>query len=257
MKKLKRVAALLLTVCVALSVFGCNTEEAETEPQSTDGYHFNWMDSGLFENVDKMGKVNLKDDYAAAVNYDWAKDQVESQDYSISTFGESYKAVVTKMRAMINDGSYQNKNIELVRKLDGLFNDWEYRRTQGVEPLKKYLGYIDGIKSLDDVSSYMLDNEKNPFATMLVSISHAKNEAADGYRVLMVKKPNLSLGKTSYYVCIDDDGFKKRDMVESQVRYILNRCGYSEKEINALIRGNYRFESELVHRLGGLRVPPI
>ncbi len=245
--KLKKTAALLLAAVMAATMCSCNVDENEVQQQITGGYHFHWMDSNLFENIEQMGKQNIKDDFAAAVTYDWAKEQVEDYTYSISSFGEAMKKVVQNKRAILDDKSIQNKNVELVRKADGLFNDWEYRNKMGVEPLKKYLGYIDDIKTLDDVSAYMLDNDKNPFAITFVKMDYSNNEALENYRAMMISKPDLLLKYADEYVNISEDGYKKKDKIEKQLKYLFERCGYSKKDTDNVIKGCYKTESQLIH----------
>ncbi|MBR5181650.1 MAG: hypothetical protein IKW88_05300, partial [Clostridiales bacterium] len=233
--KIKKPVSVLLAAFMMLSMCSCSGGQAQgqgqEQQQSAGGYHFKWMDSALSENFDKMSKASVKDDFSAAVNYEWASQQKEDFTYSISSFGEASRKVVQNKRAMIEDKSFQNKNIELVRIADGLFNDIDYRNSLGVEPLKKYLGYIDDIKTIDDVTSYMTDNAKNPFALSLVKMDYSENEALDGDVALELSRPDLTLSKGYNYVSLSKEGFKTKDKVEKRIRYLLDRCGYSEKQI--------------------------
>ena len=244
MLKLRKTVTVLLAASMLLSMCSCKKSGADI---LFDGFRIKWTDTCLFENLDKMGKLGLKDDFYAAVNYDWAKDQKEDYSDSISAFGEVMRTVRSRKRAIIDDRSIRNKNVELLRIADGLFNDWDYRNSMGVEPLKKYLGYIDQIKTIDDVSEYMLDNEKNPFAVMLVKITDRNSEKLDDYRALCITKPDLMLDKDSYYVLMDRDAYIEKDKVEKKLDYLLKRCGYSDKDAKAVINGAFGFEDKLVH----------
>jgi len=250
MLKLKKTAAVVLAAIMLLSMCSCS-ESGSGSANATAGtgerYHFNWLDSNLFENVEKMGQANLKDDFAAAANYEWAKDQKEDFTYSPSSFGEAQRKIAQNKRAFVNDKSFQNKNVELVRIADGLFNDWEYRDSKGVEPLKKYLGYIDEIKTLDDVTRYMTDNAKNPFSVSLVKLGYEPNEAVYDMYVLSVQKPNLVLDKQSNYITMSERAYKEKDKKEKMISYLLERCGYQDKEIRDILSSCFRFESKLVH----------
>ena len=247
MLNIKKPVSLLLAAVMMVTMCSCDADDNEAEQKQSSGYHFHWLDSNIFENIDQMGKQNIKDDFYAAVTYDWAKNQVEDYTYSISSFGEAMKNVVQKKRAILDDKSIQNKNVELVRKTDGLFNDWDYRNKMGVEPLKKYLGYIDDIKKLDDVSAYMLDNDKNPFAISFVDMDYANNEALENYRAMMISKPALLLKYGDDYINITEDGYKRKDKVEKQLKYIFERCGYSKKDTDNVLKGCYKMEAQFVH----------
>lgn len=239
----RKPAALLLAASMLFSLCCCNAEDK----QSISGYHINWMDSALFENIDQMKTKSVKDDFAAAANYEWASKQVEDYTYSISAFGEVMRQVVKNKRAILDDKSVQNKNVELLRIADGIFNDWDYRNAQGVEPLKKYMRYIDEIETIDDVSSYMIDNKKNPFAIALVDLSYNTNESLNDQRALMITKPELMLNKSDYYVHMSADAYKQKDKTEKRIRYVLRRCGYSDKDVNKIVRAGFGFETMLIH----------
>ena len=238
----KRITAAVLTSTVLLSVCSC---DGNLTGQKTGTFH-QWIDSNLFETVDEFADADLKDDFAAAVNYEWATMQERDFSYAIAAFGEAQRNVAENKRAMINDESYQNKNIELVRIADGLFCDWDYRESLGVEPLKKYLSYIDEIQSIDDVSKYMIDNDKNPFAFSLVELGYDRNEALEDYMALTISMPGLTLENAEYYVFITDDGYKKKETVKTVVCYLLERCGYSQKESEKIFNNGLSFESKIV-----------
>ena len=247
MYRIRKPVAVLLAAFMLFAMCSCSGGEDNGSNGLKNKYFSSWIDSSLFDNVGKMANATLKDDYAAAVNYSWAKDQKEDYSYAISGVGEGIRRIVKNIRTMLDDESNQNKNIELLRIADGLYNDWDYRNKLGVEPLKKYLAYIDDIKTIDDVSAYMLDNDKNPFATSLVKLTYEDNEALDDCRAMCLNRPDLILGEESYYVNIGEDGLKKKDAQEARIRYLLGRCGYSEKEINKVISGCFRFETTLIH----------
>ena len=129
MKKTKRVISALLVASFALSVFGCSDSGSTAYEE---GQKFPWVDSNLFENVDKMGQMSIKDDFASAANYEWAAAQIPDTTYGNGAGIEALKALNKKKRAMIEDESFQNKNIELVRTADGLFCDWAHGLFQGL-----------------------------------------------------------------------------------------------------------------------------
>ena len=88
--KIKKPVSVMLAAFVMLSMCSCSGGQAqgqeqsrgqEQQQQSEDGYHFKWMDSAISENFDKMAKASIKDDFSAAVNYEWASQQKEDYTY--------------------------------------------------------------------------------------------------------------------------------------------------------------------------------
>ena len=242
MEKNKKTVSVLLAATMLISLCSCNGNTV-----TTSKYHGQWIDSNLFENIDKMASANVKDDFAAAVNYEWATQQVEDYTYDIGTFGQVKSNVVQNKRAMIEDESFQNKNIEIVRTAYELYSDWDYRDSLGVEPLMKYFTFIDDIRDIDDVSAYMIDNDRNPFAMSLVELNSGFINDLDDYQVLGISKPFFSLEDCSHYVVLSEDGYKTKEMVVARINYMLGRCGYSDKEIEKTISDCFSFESQLAN----------
>lgn len=241
MKPIRKISSIVLSALLLTSFSGCSGSSAEAVTTSR------WVDSDLFENIDAMAAADLKDDYAAAVTFEWAALQSRDFSYDNGIIGDTDRKVIENKRALLDDPSLQGADIELLRTADGLFCDWEYRNSLGVEPLSKYLGYIDEIRTIDDVSAYMLDNERNPFAVSLVEISSAVNDSVDDTRALVLRRPELSLEDKEYYICMTADGYKEKEKVEERIGYLLGRCGYSEREIRDICSGCFRFESRLIH----------
>ena len=233
-----------LIAAMVFSIAGCNEEE---QPLTQSSVSFPWIDSDIFENIDLMAQADLKDDYAAAVDYAWASVQQKDYTYRIMSFGEIERKVVENKRALLDNDEIQDPNLTVLRTADDIFCDWEYRDLIGVEPLKQYLKYIDDIQSLDDVSAYMIDNDKNPFGVSLVELSYLNNECLENRRALCIDTTRLTLDKRDYYLSMGDEGYKQKEKIETRAYYILERCGYSEKEVKDLLRRCHRFESELIN----------
>ena len=101
--RLKKPMAAVMAAVMLFAMAGCKGKEDGGEVRKAGGYSFNWLDSNLLENVDKMGEAKITDDFAAAVNYEWTKAQKEDNSYSMSSFGEAMRKVVENKRAILND----------------------------------------------------------------------------------------------------------------------------------------------------------
>lgn len=241
---IRKAFALMLAAAMMLPLCSCSEETEVTN--TAERLPYQWVDSNLLENLDKMDGVELKDDYASVINYEWVSQQTGNEYANASAYGEVADNVILNKKALINDESFQDGNIRAVRTAYDLFSDFEYRDSIGVEPLKKYLDCIDGINTLDDVTDYMFDNDKNPFAFSFVELQNATYIFSDGYQVLALSEPDTSLGSPDYYVNVTEDAYKAKEKVEYKVKYLLERCGYSDKEIRATLDGCFRFESKMV-----------
>ena len=238
MRVIKKLLSMTLAATIVLSGTACSTRNTESTGK--------WVDSGLFENLDQAAKASVRDDYAAAINYEWASVQEQDFTFRSGPYGEAERKIMENKLALIGDESIEDPNLEPVRIAYGLF-DLDYRDTLGVEPLKKYLARIDAIASLSDVSAYMIDNENNPFAMSLVDMAYAQIPDLASSLAINIKKPARMLNdKDDYYILMSEDGFQEKERVEARIRYLLERSGYSKKEIGKVLSDGFEFESELV-----------
>ena len=77
MKNVKRAISLTLAASILFAVCSCD----ESDNASAEGsLNLKWLDSSLFENVDQMAGAAIKDDFAAAVNYEWASIMICSSE---------------------------------------------------------------------------------------------------------------------------------------------------------------------------------
>ncbi|WP_034449252.1 M13 family metallopeptidase [Butyrivibrio sp. AE2032] len=233
----KKLVSLFVTGALCLSFASCSASEKTGKDA--------WIASDLLDNQALVGNTRLQDDYASAVNADWIMNHTYDPKGPNGSSDDSKLNVDIQKRALLDDTSKTSKNLELARAYDGLFSDWDYRDSLGVEPLRKYLNFIDDIKTLDDAKSYMLDNSKNPFAVSLVSLSASKNDGADDHECLNIKQPEYSLGSPTEYYSISDKGLQERDRTKSTVNYLMERLGYTDKQANTLLKECFAFETKL------------
>lgn len=240
MKKIYvRITSALLTAASIFSLCAC----AGGNKPKTGKYA--WIDSNIPENQYIASEKRLQDDFAAAATAEWLSNEVYDPVYRNSTFRSADLIVNKNKRAILDDKSLDSKNLELVRAYDGLFTDLEYRKELGTEPLKKYLAYIDDINSIGDVSDYIMDNSKNPFAYNFLSIKTDVVEGHKDHLTLEVGMCDLALKNSLYYSVMNNKGIQKLEEVEKKAYYILGKAGYSDEETQKLLSDCFKFESEL------------
>lgn len=226
----------------AVSIFTLTSCGNDRQPKTGK---YAWIDSNIPENQYIAAEKRLQDDFAAAANAEWLAGEVYDPIYKNSTFRSADLIINQRKRAILDDKSLDSKNLELIRAFDGLFSDVDYRNEQGMEPLKKYLAYIDDINSIGDVSNFILDNSKNPFAYNLLSISTKEFEGHKDHPTLEVGMCDLSLGNSLYYSVMNNKGIQKLEEIEKKAYYIFGKAGYSDDEIKKLLSDCFKFESEL------------
>ena len=238
--KIKKFITVLLCFTMMFQIAGCGDDFG------TKTGKYAWIDSNIPENQQLASEYRLQDDFAAAANAEWLASQTYDPVIGCSSFADAAYSNDEKLRQLLDNKEITDKNLELLRTFDGLYSDWNYRNEIGLEPLKKYLNYIDEIKSIDDVKSYMLDNSRNPFALMLVGVETYLREESRDYYTLMITQPKYSLEKQYYYSNLNDEGLQKLEKVELMTTYVLKAAGYSEEEIKDLTSKCFQLETKLV-----------
>ena len=237
----KRIVAAALSAMLVVTAFGCSKSDSMFKLGK-----YAWICTNIPENQQLVANIRLQDDFAAAANAQWLADTQYDPISKNGTFEDAKRIMDDNMRAMLDDESINDKNLELLRTFDGLYSDWDYRDEIGTEPLKKYLKYIDRIKSVDDAKAYMLDNEKNPYAVMLVSLEPYLRDDERSHYSLCIKQPAYSLGEPDYYSDLNEKGLQKLEGVKELVSYTLKEAGYSGGDIKEIMNDCFAFESRLV-----------
>ena len=208
----KKLVGLSLVLAFTFQATGCGSGEAGGDQPG----HGKWINSSLPENAQLCAEQRLQDDFAAAVNAEWNVSQNfdPSVSYGVGSLETSDQITKERFLDTVKDTSIQDPNVEKLRTYYGLYTDWDYRNQTGVEPLRKYMGYIDEIRSLEDVYQYMTDSSKNPFAAMLFTFSL---EQTDHFS-LRIDQPSYSLGKSNRYVNLGDEGMQKKKQGDVEAR---------------------------------------
>lgn len=234
-KRLTKALCMTLALTFILSATGCGKS----------GGKYTWIDSNLPENADKVGGIRLQDDFAAAANAEWLQSQTYDSVIENGTFTEAVLIVDQNKRAMLNDTSVTDKNLELLRTFDGLYSDWDHRDELGAEPLRKYLERIDSISTLSDVEDYMLDNDGNPFAVMLINLGTIKMDEKKDHLCLRISQPGYTFGYSSMYGYDKSVTDPKKTVIEQKVSHVLTKLGYSDGEIQNVVDSCVEFETKL------------
>ena len=164
----KRIAACLLALLL-LCMTGC---EKISEMMNT-GDASAWINSDMKESYENVGEIRLQDDFAAAVNRDW----VTSQESDNADFFQNIQNTVNQReKEILNDPALQDHDALELKKFAELAMDMDYRNSQGIEPLRRYIESIQSISSKEDVYRWICDSESNPlFLAPLILRSYDKD----------------------------------------------------------------------------------
>ncbi len=268
MKKIYRILILILAVCTLTGCAGLKDTFENAQKLSEAGVGSQWVNSSIEGVIDEDYQTDYKTDFYTAVNKDWILEQeLDSTEQCVDLFKPA-EVVEDRKLMLINDpdstGYAENTEVglnreelehagEIVAAFVGAVGDENARREAGVEPLRPYLDRISEITTLDDFTDYMLDlGGMNVAGAPLVYI-HVDNTMTDieNYQVILRPIPQefLSLGDSYAYSGIDAEAIVNKQENSAIVRDVLQNLGYSNSEINRILRQAYRLEIRLAEKM--------
>ncbi len=217
---------------------------------STGAVGEKWINSDIIGNVTSDMTIDLKDDFAAAVNQEWLTTTSLPSGYSqYGALKEANDLLRERKLSLINDDTLTSHDAELVKTLYALTENWTARNQAGTESAKPYFDAITSISTLDDLSSFLSDDSMNPFGLYLSSIlTYASYNDATKY-IVWINEPEYFLSYSDDYTNMSDTGQMYYDEAQQQTAYVLQRLGWSEKDANAVFDGAIKFETMLAKTL--------
>lgn len=234
MKKSTIFIAILSSVCLLLSACGLQAGSAGAGGEK-------WIASDIAGSIKETDRIRPQDDFAAAVNRDWSL----GAEPESSAFMDVTLAVMDKKQQIL-DRDYTDHDGQELKKFYDLAADWDRRDRAGVEPLRPWLESIEAISSLEDLTAYVCDRERNPLGLGILMPREAGQSMADPAVCQMtIDVPSLLLGGKDEYFNLDQSGLERQEYVRRVAGHIFSSLGYPEDQVRRLLKDNYRFEKKI------------
>lgn len=225
----------------ALVAFGsCATVLAEEAAASGS----QWINTDLDGTVGFFTKAREQDNFHLAVNRRWLSSAYIGAGASqASSFSDQYRVVMLQKFEMIQACDDSSHDSELVRKLRDLVLDWDSRNAMGAEPLRPCVESIAAIETLDDMTAFFLDKEKNPFM-IDPSLYGVTIDLADPTRYVVSLSPlPLTLEDSAEYTQRTDYGDLLYDIALKSNRVVLKKLGFTQAEADRVFENAMAFEA--------------
>ena len=192
-------------------------------------------ENGLdFTTFDKS--VRPQDDFYNFVNGSWMKTAKIPADKS--TWGSFNKLAedtdnnsMTILRSLLNDKFAAGSEGKKIQDLYATYMDMSKRNADGISPIKSDLAKIDGIKSLSDLQTYLIEatkNGENPFYSWYV-YSDLKDS---NMNAIYLGDANLGLGR-DYYQKTNPKNTETLAKYTDYVSSMMNVLGYKNAKTTA------------------------
>ena len=272
---LKKMTASLLIVsmlcgcsAVSLNLQGENMPEEPVNPGETVTSDSRWINSDISGSLDENTKVSLKDDFHTAVNRDWllehrltSEEKKNKEQYG--TFEDNDKELEERLLEIIHDTESDELvsaesgagipeeqteyNRRLMKKFVTLASGWDDRNQRGIQPLVPYIEKIQDIKSMEDMTTYLKNEDGSNFSLencVSLQVTKPLKERTQN-TVMIYPYDGFFLRQATEYSSISMQGIFMKKMNDGQVTYLLKKMGYGDPEIQRILASGYKFESRL------------
>ena len=207
-----------------------------------------WIDGTIYGVANQTGDPGVKTDFYTSSNYDWlSKANVQVQGDSVSMVDNGF-SVDEKLDELFKDtDKYQGEDIERIRTFYNIATNWEKREAEGVEPVKQYFDAINSIDSIDAMSDYLADPEKDPFCQFMTLYTTLDLKDTANW-IVTIKGDNFSVLPRIFNNEADEDIKTARTEYDITVRYVLKKTGYSAEDIDRIMDEFYEIEDELLRK---------
>ncbi len=222
-----------------------------------------WINSDIDGAINENTQVSLKDDFYTAVNRDWLLEtELTEEKPQASWLSDADDLVRERKLSIIQssgetptensvglDGELLAHDVALVKRFAELAGVWDTRNELGVEPLRPYVEAIENIRSLEDMTAYLLNKGGKNFTQISLVGLTAGTSYSDSseYVITVTPNRNFTLGSQDQYLSLGEDGALNKTITDGEVTYLLGRLGYDEKRIRKILTECYRFEGRMAY----------
>ena len=242
MKHLKRSLCLFLTLAL---LSGCLGLTALADTDYTTGSP--WLDPEIVGNVTEDTPIELKDNFALAVNRDvyLAGEIPDGYSYGGTVMARPLALSQEKIALFTEADPSSSHEAEIALNLYNLLLDWDARNAAGMEPILPQLEAVESIDSLSALSSYLTETAPEELLSAFLPAGSDTDLADSSVRALYVAQTDLLLEDADYYLTDSTLASVTREAESKLVCRLLQKAGYEEAEAEALLESCLALEAQL------------
>ena len=217
------------------------TEATEETGQATVGDK--WLNSNILGVVTESTEVSEKDDFASAANKEWlAQARIPDGYSSYGAIAECEDLLMERKMDLIGNPSIQSHNEELVTQFYQLATDWEGRNNTGVEAAKPYIDAIQEIGTMEELTEYLCDTDKNLQQDIFGSIYMGTLSKDSSKYVVGIDEMTYLYPYPEDYQELSAYGAMLDTSNRAIAVYVLGKFGWTEEEAQAVYESCIEFE---------------
>ena len=207
-----------------------------------------WVDGNIIGVATEVEDPGIKTDYYLSSNYKWLSEKhINSQGDMIGDVALESAVWDRKVEMLENRDKYQGEDIQRLRDYYDISLNWDKRNSEGVEPLKKYIDAINNVNSMDDLTAYLIDHEKNPFCNMM-NFDFTVDMTDTSHWVLEIYEDDFSVLPRMYHNEAEEEIEMVRMDFYNAVTAVMEKAGYEKAEIDKLLKESIEIENKLLDK---------
>lgn len=209
-----------------------------------------WVNSDIAGAVTEETTFRLQDDFHAAVNHDWlVTAEMHPGEPSMSAFRERTDEVQEQVEALLQESVAPSDPelahiADLVHTFYYLFLDMSARDKLGVEPVMPLIDKIRGIKTLDDLTAYLV-TDATAESTVFADTEAFADKKNSLMNVVYLGCDSFSLVDANEYRNLTPQGERTRDANRAFFAAMLQKVGYAEADAQKVVADMEALERQI------------
>ena len=237
-----------MTCILCFSIVSCaaaGNNAGENSPEDIDYTTGTpWMYIDLVGNVTADTPADPKDNFALWAN----KDRILSLEIpeGYATAGDLVDIMLkadADRKAMFHGPVPENHDARLAYDYYYLLADWDSRNAVGVAPLKELIDVVDAVKSLEDMTKYLVNTPGEDRLFRLWTPETRQNPEEPGSSMLSLKQSAFFLLDRAEYQNMTAEGEYHKEVFTTFLQKMLVKLGYSEEEARQKIDNCFAWET--------------
>lgn len=205
-----------------------------------------WINSNIMGIVTDDVNADLKDDFYLNINHDYLRDAKLRPGYPAEfPILDASDTVKERCLDILTDKSLTGRDAQMPQDFYELYLDWDGRNEVGALPLMPFVEKLGDVKTLDDMTDFLLSDMNFDYGAMLSKVGIEVNAADSTKYCVEINTTNLSLGDSAEYVKLTENGKRLKTLREGQYAYMLGRVGFDENEAEQMIKDMFDLEGKI------------
>ncbi len=211
-----------------------------------------WINTCIAGMVTDDINADIQDDLFLNVNHDWLRDAGFRPGYSTELrLLQAADTVRERCFELLKDKSLVSSpdgetahDAALVQGMYGLILDWDHRNEEGLEPFKPMVERLTAVKSLDEMTEFLLSEDNYCFGIFPAGVGLSVNSQDSSlYEINISSTGLMAYSDSAEYDKETVSGKRRKEFDDNVFSYMLSRFGIEGEEKQRYMEDAFAFEA--------------